>query len=94
MKTYLITYDKSIVLKNYRPLYEAIKSCSGVWWHHMENTWLIRSEFSAASLYSRLKPHIAHSDRLLIIEIKQFGDYAGWLNQDAWNWISNQINKP
>ena len=86
----LITYDKSDFLKNYAPLYSAIKS-SNDWWHHLDNTWLISTELNVRYWFDILAPHINNTDRLLIVEITP--NYQGWLNKDAWKWIQNHFER-
>ena len=90
---YLITYDKNVLLKNYDPLYKAIKSCGKSWWHHMNNTWLINTDLNASEIYNVLRHHISKQDKLMIIKIDArmpHFDYQGWLNEKAWEWIKNQ----
>lgn len=84
---YLITYDKNTALKNYSSLYEAIKSCSQTWWHHMNNTWLIASYMDVNQIYDRLSTHITIKDRLLIVELNRYASMQGYLNEDGWDWI-------
>lgn len=88
---YLITYDKNTILKNYEPLQQAIKDSSKSWWHHMNNTWIIKTDLNANQIYKNLCQHINPQDKLLIIKIQNEADYQGWLNEKAWLWIKNQM---
>jgi len=84
----LITYDKKNFLKNYDSFYNTIKTANS-WWHHLNNTWLIKTDEDPTYWYNLLAPHILANDRLLIIEVKP--NYQGWLNEDAWKWINDQF---
>lgn len=87
---YLITYDKNTVLKDYTPLYKAIKESGDTWWHHMNNTWLINTHLSASEIYNNLREHLNVADRLLVVKIHRPSDCQGWLNKKAWEWIAKQ----
>lgn len=84
----LISYDLRNPEKDYSSFYNEIKN-AGTWWHHLESTWLIRTNDDVEMLYSKLAKHIFKNDGLLIIEIQD--NYSGWLPGDAWNWIRNQF---
>jgi hypothetical protein len=87
---HLVTYDLKQPGQNYTPLYDAIKSL-GAWWHYLESVWLVKTAHTASQVSAVLRPHIDSNDRLLIVDIT--GDTNdGWLPQDAWNWISSNIN--
>ena len=86
----LITYEKRAFLKNYDSLYTRIKTADA-WWHHMDNTWIIRTDNNVQYWYSYLASQITQEDRLLIIEVKP--QYQGWLNKEAWKWLQSQFRK-
>ena len=86
---YLITYDKNVLLKSYKPLFEEIKNCSITWWHHLDDTWMIRTQLEVTEVFERLAKHLDEKDRLLIVEIKS--NYSGWLRMDAWDWLKEQF---
>jgi hypothetical protein len=61
-------------------------------WHDLRDTWIIvTSEHSVNEVYDRLYSHILTKEKLLIISINQQTQYQGWLDQDAWDWLSAQI---
>lgn len=93
MNFYLITYNKNSVLKNYKPLYNAIKTSSISWWHHLDNTWIISTNLNAQDLFNHLAAHINNDDKLLIIQVFQNSDFSGWLTEDAWNWLNHQFGR-
>jgi hypothetical protein len=47
LATLLTGYDLNKP-KDYAPLFAAIKSIGGDWWHHLDSTWLIKSESTVA----------------------------------------------
>lgn len=57
------------------------------WSHWMNNTWLISTDEVADVLYARLRDKFLETDRLLIAPLDAQSDFAGWLPQEAWDWI-------
>lgn len=87
---YLVTYDLNKPGQDYKVLHEAIKSL-GRRWHHLDSTWLVQSRLTVQQVTDHLTPKIDKSDRLLVLDVT--GDsYNGWLTQDAWKWIGENIN--
>jgi hypothetical protein len=84
---YAINYDLKKPGQNYAPLYEAIKSC-GVWWHHLDSTWLVDTPLSAGAIWDRLAPNVDSNDSVLVIGVT--GEYSGWLPKKAWDWINQR----
>ena len=84
---YLITYELKSN-RSYDSFYNAIKSYRG-WWHYLDKTWLIKTAESPKSIYDKLKPTLDAADYLLIVKVDlQQGNYFGFLNGDAWDWIT------
>ncbi|PAC33343.1 hypothetical protein [Flectobacillus sp. BAB-3569] len=85
----LISYNKvdySIPLEN---LTNAIRGNAFSYWHHLNDTWIVRTDKSVSEFYNLLAPNISTSDRLLLVEIKR--NYQGWLTKDAWNWLKTEF---
>ncbi len=88
----LITYDLNKPGQNYAKLYEAIKAL-GAWWHHLDSTWIVSTTQSPNQAWERLKDVFDASDHCFIVDIS--GDtYSGWLPEEAWEWIRNNVNQP
>ena len=51
----------------------------------MDSVWFIKTNFTVAEIYNKLKPQIDNNDYLFISEITS--NYYGYLNQDVWNWL-------
>ena len=81
----LITYDLKRPGQNYTALHDEIKS-AGVWWHHLESTWLIQTNLTAQNWSDRLKSHLDANDHLLVIQV--VNNYRGWLPKKAWDKLS------
>lgn len=89
MSTFLITYDLNKPGQNYDKLYEKIKSL-GAWWHHLDSTWIVETSLTIGEVQDRLLSVLDDSDSLLVMNIN--GDtYAGWLTQDAWDWLKEHV---
>ncbi len=86
---YCVSYDLEADEGDYSGLYEVLKS-SKHWWHYLDSTWLIVSEFDAAELWEHLSPHVRSSDRLLIIGVS--GQSQGLLPKKAWRWIERNVD--
>lgn len=87
---YLVTYDLNKSGQDYKALHEAIKSL-GNWWHYLDSTWLVKSRLTVQQVTDHLTPRIDDNDRLLVLDVTGVG-YNGWLTQDAWKWIGENIN--
>ena len=59
------------------------------WSHWVNNTWLISTNEVADVLYARLQGKFLETDRLLIAPLDAQLDLAGWLPQEAWDWIES-----
>ncbi len=81
----LITYDLNKPGQDYPGLYEALKS-SGWWWHHLDSTWIVKTNDSPKSWYEKLAPILDKNDNVFIIELKKH--YFGCLPKEAWDWLT------
>ena len=91
MKAYIVTYEISeISLNDYKSLYDEIKA-SKHWWHHIANSWIIKTDESALEINDRLKPHLDDDINLIVFELGK--ERAGWLPKKSWEWITRNIPK-
>jgi hypothetical protein len=86
----LITYDLNTPGKDYNGLYEEIKK-AGWWWHHLDSTWIIRTQYDPKHWYERLSSHLDQNDGILIIEVTRH--YYGRLPAKAWAWLTDAFNR-
>lgn len=74
MRTYLIGYDLNKSGKDYADLTNAIKAESRTWWHHLDSTWIIKTNSTAVQIRDRLSKHIDNDDELLVVRLQ--GEWA------------------
>ena len=87
---YLISYDLNKTGQDYNSLYEAIKNSStGVWFHYLDSTWIIKSYLSIQQVSDNIKSKMDDNDSLLVIEVKN--NYYGWLPKDAWEYLRTDV---
>ncbi len=84
----IINYALNNGLKDYNPLFNAIKGC-GEWWHFMESTWIVNTVYSADVVGKHLQKYIdTNTDHLLVMRLQR--ESQGWLPNEAWNWINSK----
>lgn len=86
-KLHLICYDLNSPGQDYSELHTQIKNL-GIWWHHLDSTWIVKSEKSETEIKDLLKHYIDDNDELLVV---RFGDsWAGaGLEERAYTWLHN-----
>jgi hypothetical protein len=84
MRTYLIGYDLNKTGQNYKDLIEKIKATFTYWWHHLDSTWIVKSNLTAAQIRDLLKPFIDSNDELLV---------AGLTGESAWTGFDERGSK-
>lgn len=87
---YMITYDLNSQGQQYDKVIQAIKDAStGVWCSYWKSSYLIKSNLTVQQVSDRITPHLDSNDRLLVIEVKQ--NYQGWLTEQQWKYIRENI---
>lgn len=90
MKTYLVGYDLNRPEQNYTELIRAIKAY-GTWWHHLDSTWIIKTDESAVTIRDKLKKHIDSNDELLVVRLNGEGAWTGF-NASGSNWLKEHLS--
>jgi hypothetical protein len=91
MKSYLIGYDLNRPGQNYENLFAAIKAQSnGSWWHHLDSTWIIKSDSTSEAIRDALTPHIDANDELLVVLLVREAAWFGF-NGTGSEWLSNNL---
>lgn len=80
MSTYQVGYDLDKPGQDYSDLIEAIKGL-GVWWHHLDSTWLVKSNLTATGVRDALKDRLDSNDELLVIDVT--GAARAWYGFNA-----------
>ncbi|WP_343692651.1 hypothetical protein [Chitinophaga sp.] len=92
MSTFLIGYDLNKKGQDYESLFEGIKELSNnTWWHHLDSTWLIKSDLTAVQVRDHLKQFIDGNDELLVINVT--GRESAWrgFNDKGSQWLTNNL---
>jgi hypothetical protein len=87
MSTVLIGYDLNKPAQDYPDLIDSIKNLGSAWWHHLDSTWLVKTEKSATQVREVLVKIIDTNDELLVIDVS--GDARAWagFNSSGSTWL-------
>lgn len=87
MATHLIGYDLN-KNKDYTELIAAIKTL-GPWWHHLDSTWVVKTNLTAKQVRDALGPHIDGDDELLVVDVT--GRARAWkgFSKRGSDWLHN-----
>ena|SRR2546425_13352272 len=90
MRVLLVSYNLSYLSgKNYKELFDALKSGSG-WWHYLDSTWLVATTKAPKELAEQIRPLFdLEKDTFLVIEVEP--SYSGWLPRKAWEWMKSSF---
>lgn len=88
MGKYMISYDLKSPTNNREAVEEAIKSL-GTWCKYLTTTFLVNTPYYKIDVQNICTKHLDSNDRMIICEIS--GPVTGWLSQDEWNWIRENI---
>ena len=91
MTAYMITYDLNAKGQKYDEVIETIKKCSfnNAWCSFWKSSWLIKSTMTPSEIQSKIQPHLDSNDDLIVIEVKN--NYQGWLTDEEWKYIRENI---
>lgn len=90
MKTYLIGYDLNKSGQDYDTLIERIKELANGWWHHLDSTWIIKSNSTAKAIRDDLKQYIDSNDELLVVALTGEAAWTGF-NKRGSEWLKKSI---
>ena len=86
---YCIAYDLNSPGGDYTELTNAIKEY-WTWWHHLDSTWFIKTEATAAEIRDNLGQYIDKNDELLIFWV--WHSWAGkWFSEKGYDWLKNNF---
>ncbi len=75
MATMLVGYDLNAPGKDYAKLHEYLKGL-GAWWHHLDSTWLIRTNLTPVEIRDGAASFLDPNDELLVIDVSE--DARAW----------------
>ncbi len=90
MGTFMVGYDLNKPGQDYKDLTAKLKSYPA-WWHHLDSTWLVVADTSAAAIRDELMALMDSNDHLLVIEVTGDG-WASWINGEANGWLKTHIS--
>jgi len=91
MNTLMIGYDLNKSGKNYEGLIDAIKALSRGWWHHLDSTWLVKSELTVSETRDTLKPYLDGDDELLVLRVTGAAWATFGLSKPANDWLRENL---
>ena len=86
MNTFIVGYDLNRPGQDYDSLWKRLKEF-GTWWHHLDSTWLVRTEMTAVQLRNELKPLLDSSDELLVIDVTGKSWAGTGFSERAYDWL-------
>jgi hypothetical protein len=89
MKTYLVGYDLNKPGQDYADLIKEIRAYPD-WWHYLDSTWIIKTDWTAKQIRDDLKPHIDPSDELLVVLLGGEGAWTGF-KKTASEWLLENL---
>jgi hypothetical protein len=90
MDTLLVGYDLNKSGKDYDGLFEQIKSSCSKWWHHLDSTWIIKTNKTCAEVRDLLSPFIDSDDELLVVKLSGVGAWKGF-NSSGSDWLKENL---
>lgn len=89
MDSILIGYDLNKLGQDYDTLIEKIKSI-GAWWHCLDSTWIVKSNYSCEQIRDFLKQFIDTNDELLVVKLAGVGAWNGF-SKECSDWLRNNL---
>jgi hypothetical protein len=89
MNTYMVGYDLNRPGQEYTDLIEAIKKF-GNWWHHLDSTWIIKTDYTAKQIRDCLIPYLDKNDELLVARLAGEAAWKGF-NAKGSAWLKKNL---
>ena len=94
MTTFLIGYDLNKEAANYsrknKALLDLIKDEASGYWHHLDSSWIIVSERSAAEIRDTLVSVLDDNDELLVVKVSAPAAWHGFKKSGS-EWLRNHL---
>ena len=89
-KFYILVFDPSRAGLAVE-LHKQIKACPyiGDWWHYIGSAYIIKSQYTLATIQDYLTKNTPESRQYLLVEVNLHNN-NGWLPQEAWDWINTR----
>ncbi len=89
MNTILIGYDLNKTGQDYSTLIEKIKTFA-TWWHHLDSTWIVKTDLTCVQVRDILKSLIDSNDELLVVKLTSEGAWCGF-NEKGSKWLKDNL---
>lgn len=85
-----MAYDLKQPGQRYAELIADLKSF-GTYWHHLDSTWLVKTDLTPVQLRDRLKQYLDSGDELLLLDVSE--DAAAWIgfSKSASEWLKQHL---
>jgi hypothetical protein len=90
MNTLLVGYDLNKPGQDYGLLIDRLKAF-GTWWHHLDSTWLVRTELTAMELRTVLRELVDSSDELLVVDVSGTSRAGAGFEEKAYKWLRDNL---
>ncbi|KOU17823.1 MULTISPECIES: hypothetical protein [Streptomyces] len=91
LKTLFIGYDLNRPGQDYANLIKEIKEVANGYWHHLDSTWLVRTEKTCTQVRDTLLPHMDHGDELLVMDVSGANWAASGFSQSGNDWLHKHL---
>ncbi len=85
----MVGYDLRRPGQDYSSLIRALEAYPN-WWHHLDSTWVIKTNDSAATIRDNLRRYIDANDELLVASLSGESAWYGF-NSEGSKWLSDYI---
>ena len=89
MNTYMIGYDLRRPGQDYKDLIAAIQKFDN-WWHHLDSTWIIKTNASSVEVRDFLIPYLDANDELLVARLSGDAAWKGF-DENGSSWLKNNL---
>lgn len=88
----MVGYDlnKPRANDDYKKLISALENDFSNWWHHLDSTWIIKTNLGTAAIRDKLGALIDSGDELLVARLQ--GDWASrGFNTQGTQWLQDNV---
>lgn len=90
MKSILIGYDLNKAGQDYTGLIDKIEKTFNIWWHHLDSTWIVKTDLTCVQIRDILAPFVDSNDELLVVELSGVGAWHGF-NEKGSKWLKDNL---
>lgn len=91
MGTILFGYDLNRPGKDYTTLIDAIQNTFPTYWHCLDSTWIVKTDWTPVQVRDWLEPRMDPNDELFVVDIS--GKASAWsgFTGDCQDWLKNNL---